>query len=44
MAGIHGLEHVDRLGAANLAEDDAVGAHTQSVLDQVAHGNFTLSL
>ena len=34
VAGVHGLQHVDRLAAAHLAEDDAVGAHTQGVLDQ----------
>ena len=28
MAGVHGLEHVERLGRATLADDDPVGAHT----------------
>ena len=36
MARVHGLEHVDRLGATTLADDDAVGPHTQAVPDQVA--------
>ena len=37
MAGVHGLEHVERLGAANLADDDAVGAHAQGVADELAN-------
>ena len=43
MAGVHGLQHVERLLAANLAEDDAVGAHTQRVLHQIAHGDLALA-
>ena len=44
MARVHGLKHVDRLGSTYLAEDDAIGAHTQGVLHQIAHGDLTLSL
>ena len=44
MARVHGLEHVETLGAANLADDDAVGAHAQGVLDQVTLGDETLAL
>ena len=33
-----------RLGAADLAEDDAVGAHTQRVLHEVAHVDFADAL
>ena len=29
MAGVHGLQHLERLAAAALADDDAVGTHTQ---------------
>ena len=29
VAGVHRLEHVERLAAADLADDDAVGPHTQ---------------
>ena len=36
VAGVHGLQHVQRLLAAHLAEDDAVGTHTQGVDDQLA--------
>ena len=36
VTGVHGLEHVERRGVADLADDDAVGAHAQAVLDQVA--------
>ena len=32
MAGVHGLQHVDGLAAADLTEDDAVGPHTKGVL------------
>src|SRR3546814_17334739 len=34
------LQHVDRLRAAHLAENDAVGTHTQGVFHQVAHGDL----
>ena len=34
--GVHRLEHVQRLGAAALADDDPVRPHPQAVLDQVA--------
>src|SRR3546814_19565078 len=40
MAGIHRLEHVERLAGAHLAHDDPVGAHAQRVLDQVALAYF----
>ena len=35
VAGVHGLEHVERLGAAALADDDPLGPHTQGVAHQV---------
>ena len=35
VAGVHGLEHVQRFLAADLADDDAIGAHTQSVDDEL---------
>ena len=44
VAGVHGLEHVQRLGAADLADDDAVGPHAQGVANQVADGDLALSL
>ena len=36
MAGVHRLQHVERFLAADLADDDAVGAHTQGVDQQLA--------
>jgi hypothetical protein len=44
MAGVHGLQEVECLGAAHLADDDALGAHAQAVADQLAHGHLALSL
>lgn len=44
MTGGHRLEHVERLAAADLADDDAVGAHAQGVADQVADGDLSLAL
>ena len=44
VAGVHGLDHVQRLGAAALADDDAVGPHAQGVLHQVADGVFAGAL
>ena len=35
-AGVHGLQHIQRFGAAALADDDAVGPHTQRGADQLA--------
>src|SRR6185312_9226280 len=44
VAGVHGLQHVEGLFAAALAEDDAVGAHAQRVLDELTLANFTFAL
>ena len=33
VAGVHGLQHVEGFFAADLADHDAVGAHTQAVDD-----------
>ena len=44
VAGVHGLEHVERLGAADLAHDDAVGAHAQRVADELADADLALAL
>ena len=44
VAGVHRLEHVERLGAADLADDDAVGAHAQRVADEVADRDLALAL
>ena len=35
MTGVHRLEHVERFLAADLADDDAVGTHTQRVDHQL---------
>ena len=42
MAGVHGLQKVERFGSAHLAHDDAFGTHTQTVPDQIAHGDLAL--
>lgn len=45
VAGGHGLEHVEGLAAADLADDDAVGgAHAEGVADEVADGDPALAL
>ena len=44
MAGVHGLQHVERLAAADLADDDPVGAHAQRVAHQVANGHLAPAL
>ena len=44
VAGVHGLEHVQRLGATDLAHDDAVGPHAEGVADQVPDGDLALAL
>ena len=31
VAGVHGLQQVERLGSADFADDDAFGPHTQAV-------------
>ncbi|MCY1546522.1 hypothetical protein D9M68_825230 [compost metagenome] len=43
MAGIHGLQHVQRFPAPTFADDDAVRAHAQAVLDQVADRHRALA-
>src|SRR5262249_9652187 len=43
VACIHGLKHVERLGPAALADDDAVGPHSQCVPYQVAGGDLALA-
>jgi len=40
VAGIHGLEHVEGFAATALADDNAIGAHAQGVLQQVANRNL----
>ena len=44
VTGVHGLEHVERRGVADLTDDDPVGAHAQAVLDQVADRDRALAL
>ncbi len=44
VAGVHGLEHVERFFAADLAEDDAVGTHTQGVDHEIALADVALAL
>ena len=44
VARIHRLEHVERLWAADLADDDPVGSHTQSVAHEIANRDLSHSL
>ena len=44
VAGVHRLDHVERLGASALADDDPVGPHAEGVLDQVGRGDRPLAL
>ena len=41
MAGVHRLQHVERFLAAALTDDDAVGPHSQRVLQQITHRDLT---
>ena len=43
MARIHGLQHVERFGAANLADDDPVGPHAQRVAHELADRHAVLA-
>src|SRR6185503_12504150 len=37
VTGVHGLQHVERFLASNLADDDAVGTHTEGIDYQIAN-------
>ena len=39
--GVHRLQHVEGLGAADLPDDDAVGAHAQRVAQELALRDLT---
>ncbi len=41
VTGVHGLKHVDRFTAADLADHDAIGTHTQGVAHEVSLRDFT---
>ena len=43
MAGVHRLEHVERFFAADLAHDDAIGPHAESVDHQLACAHRTFA-
>ena len=36
MASVHGLQHVERFGSANLTDDDTVGTHPERIAYQIA--------
>ena len=40
VAGVHGLEHIERFRAAHFADDDPVRAHTQRIPHEIALGNL----
>ena len=43
MTGVHGLEHVQGLAAADFSYDDPVGPHSEGVDDQLANADPTLA-
>src|SRR5271165_591432 len=43
VAGIHGLEHVEGFFTAHLADDDAIGAHTQAVDEKLTLADGALA-
>ncbi len=43
VAGIHGLQQIEGLGSAHFADDDPFGTHTQTVADQIAHGDLAFA-
>ena len=44
MAGVHRRQEIEALLAADFAEDDAIGTHTQRVDDEIADGDRALAL
>ena len=44
VAGVHRLQHVEALGAADLADDDAVGPHAKRVAHEVADRDLAATL
>src|SRR5690606_13861774 len=44
VAGVHGLQQIEHFRAAHLAHDDALWAHAQAVLDEIAHGDLALAV
>ena len=44
MACVHRLQEVEDFRPTNLTHDDAFRAHTQTVLDEVGHGDRALAL
>ncbi len=44
MARVHGLQHVQGLGTANLTDEDPVGAHSQAVAKQLPDRELALAL
>ncbi len=43
VAGVHRLEHVQGFTGSHFADDDAIGPHTQTVLHQIALGDFAFA-
>ena len=44
VAGVHRLQHIQGLAAADLADDDPVGAHAEAVANQLADRQLALPL
>ncbi len=43
VSGVHGLEHVEGLATAHLADDDAIGPHAQGVAHEIADRDLAAS-
>ena len=41
MARVHRLKHIERLGAADLAQNDAIRTHAKRIAHKIALGNLT---
>ena len=44
VSGVAGLQHVERLAPADLADDDAIGSHAQRAAHEIAHADRAGSL
>ena len=43
MSGVHGLEHIQGLGAAAFAHHDAVRSHAEAVFHKITNSDFAFA-
>ena len=43
VTSVHGLQHIERLLAAHLTDDDSVGPHTEGIDDEVANADSAMA-